>query len=95
MSDKCMTKVVNKNKSRYDVYIGRGSIFGNPFTIAEFGDRTLVIYLYKTYFDYKMNHHPEFAREVEKLKGKRLACYCKPKDCHGDIIVAYLESGKL
>jgi len=40
------TKVVNKYKNRFDVYIGRGSSFGNPFEIGIHGDRNEVIKKY-------------------------------------------------
>jgi hypothetical protein len=26
------------------------------------------------------------------LRGKVLACFCRPRSCHGDVIVAWLES---
>ena len=29
---------------------------------------------------------------LEPLRGKRLACWCKPLPCHGDIIVEMLEA---
>lgn len=32
-------KVVHCKKSKYDVYIGRPSIWGNPFTIGKDGTR--------------------------------------------------------
>lgn len=34
-----ITKVVNLYKEPYDVYIGRGSPWGNPFVIGKDGDR--------------------------------------------------------
>ena len=43
------TKVVNKYKESYDVYIGRGSIWGNPFIIGKDGDRDEVIKKYEDY----------------------------------------------
>lgn len=87
------TIVVNKHhKVPYDVYIGRGSPFGNPFIIGQDGDRETVIELYRVYFYDKIKHDVKFKAQVLALKDKRLACYCFPKSCHGDIIVEYLES---
>ncbi len=40
------TTVVNKYKSNFDVYIGRGSKWGNPFKIGVDGDRQTVVNLY-------------------------------------------------
>jgi len=36
---KMKTRVVNLNIEKYDVYIGRGSIWGNPFIIGKHGNR--------------------------------------------------------
>ena len=89
------TEVVNKYHEEFDVYIGRGSAFGNKYPINEsIGDtRKVVIEKYKKWF-YKRLENGRFKKEVLKLKGKRLACFCKPLACHGDIIVEYLEKNE-
>lgn len=84
------TIVVNKNKEEYDVYIGRGSKWGNPFVIGKDGDRNKVL---KKYSEYLLNN-PELLSSLGELKGKRLGCYCKPNKCHGDILVYLIESGQ-
>lgn len=84
-------KVVNKSKDRYDVYIGRGSPFGNPYVIGRDGTRDEVIEKYKAYFLDRIENDESFRRQVESLKCKVLGCHCKPKRCHGDIIKDYLE----
>ena len=38
-----MTEVVNKKSSSFDVYIGRGSKWGNPFTMNSESTRDVVI----------------------------------------------------
>lgn len=85
------TVVVNKNYKDFDVYIGRGSKFGNPYYIGKDGDRNQVIDLYRDWF-LMMLKDPIFKRDVLALKGKRLGCFCKPLACHGDVIVEYLEN---
>lgn len=82
------TKVVNKYKESYDVYIGRGSIWGNPFIIGKDGDRDEVI---KKYEDY-IKTCPDLLDSLPKLKGKRLGCFCKPKACHGDVLVKLVNN---
>jgi hypothetical protein len=63
-------------------YIGRGSLWGNPFKIGEHGTRDEVC--------------DRFEREIlptldlEPLRGKHLVCYCAPLRCHGDSILAML-----
>ena len=85
------TKVVNLRRDKYDIYIGRPSDFGNPYLIGKDGDRETVIALFKDYFLRRVQVEPYFREAILELKGKRLGCYCKPKPCHGDIIIEYLE----
>lgn len=87
-----MTTVVNKKVDDYDVYIGRGSIFGNPYVIGRDGTREEVIARYeKEWFPFLLRDKI-FAAEVKKLKGKRLGCFCSPNHCHGDVIAKYLDN---
>ena len=30
---------------------------------------------------------PQLLKDLHELKGKTLGCFCKPKGCHGDILV--------
>jgi hypothetical protein len=94
------TTVVNKRFDEYQVYIGRGSIFGNPWTHLNLGTtkaqyqcktREESIELYRDYFLDKVKNDPKFKLEVEKLRGKALGCFCAPLSCHGDIIAEYLN----
>lgn len=98
-----MTKVANIKKDEpYDVYIGRPSPFGNPFTHinSTFGDckkvatREEAIAKYRTWFLEQLKS-PEFYQKVQALRGKTLGCFCKPLPCHGDVIVEYLETHKM
>lgn len=82
-----MTIVVNKREQKFDVYIGRGSIWGNPFKMASEADRKRVIIEYEKWLRSK----PELLKQLHELKGKRLGCFCKPKACHGDVLVGFVE----
>lgn len=75
--------VVNKYKEPLDIYIGRGSKWGNPFVMANNSDeeRNRVCDLYETYF-----WTTNLASQLHKLKGRRLGCFCKPERCHGDFL---------
>lgn len=80
-----------KSTSDYE-YIGRGSYWGNPYSMFEEGDdRDEVIRKYKYDFDYEKFPNKEKS-EVYKLAGKRLGCFCKPQACHGDVLADYLNS---
>ena len=53
---------------------------------------------YEEYLKERLEPHSgkenlEFQKEFLKLKGKRLACFCKPKPCHTDIMIKYLREG--
>lgn len=89
------TTVVNIYRDRnYDEYIGRAGkgqngYHGNPFKTD---DRDYNIKMHKAYFYARLKTDPEFKRKVHELKGKTLGCFCKPKACHGDTYVEYLNS---
>jgi hypothetical protein len=80
--------VVNKYKGEYDVYIGRGSIWGNPFVIGKDGDRAEVIRKYEDY----LSESPNLIKRLPELIGKRIACFCAPQACHGDVLKRWAES---
>ena len=82
------TTVVNCNKTEFDVYIGRPSKWGNPFTIGIDGTRNEVIMKYKKY----ILSDKELLNSLHELKGKRLGCHCYPKSCHGDVLVDLIEN---
>lgn len=85
------TVVVNRHVEPFDVYIGRGTPFGNPYHLKSERERDAAIALYRNDFLQRIQDDPSFKAQVEALRGKRLGCSCKPKRCHGDVIVAYLE----
>lgn len=82
-----LTTVVNKYRESYDVYIGRGSIWGNPFVLERDGSREEVIAMFEEYY----LRSPELKARVGSLKGKRLGCFCAPTACHGDVLARYAE----
>lgn len=80
-----------KSTPNYE-YIGRGSYWGNPYSMYEEGDdREEVIRKFKYDFDYEKFPNKEKS-EVYKLAGKRLGCFCKPEACHGDVLADFLNS---
>ena len=69
-------------REKFDIYIGRPSIWGNPFKIGKDGDRAEVIRKYRAYIE----GNTELLAKVPQLKGKILGCWCKPRACHGDVL---------
>lgn len=90
-----MTTVVNKykvNMSDSDiVYIGRGSPFGNPFKMYNEDARPKVIELYRHWLWEALKEGKITKQMLLELDGKRLACYCAPKACHGDVLVKAID----
>lgn len=74
--------VVHIKKASYDVYIGRPSIWGNPFVIGRDGTREEVIAKYKQ----RLLNNDWLKGQVINLRGKVLGCWCHPKPCHGDVL---------
>lgn len=94
------TRIVNLNKEPYDVYIGRGSKWGCPYTIIK--DRpTLAKEIVNSkeealskYKEYVLNS-PELMENLDELDGKVLGCFCKPELCHGDVLLELIAQKKL
>ncbi len=78
------TKVVHIKKQPYDVYIGRPSKWGNPFTTGSREQRI------KRYKDYILQRR-DLLDSLHELEGKVLGCWCKPKPCHGDVLVELIK----
>lgn len=100
-----MNKVVNIRNSDYDVYMGRAGrglsgYFGNPFTANNQCDRCgkyhnngeATLGCYHGYFHDRITNDMEFKKQVLSLKDKVLGCFCKPRKCHVDIIVDWLNN---
>jgi len=91
------TRVVHCKKEPYDVYIGRPSKWGNPFTHKS--DSTQAKYLKPTrreaveaYKEYILTGEGKHLLEdLDELEGKTLGCWCKPKLCHGDILIEIIN----
>lgn len=82
--------VVHCKGAPYDVYIGRPSKWGNPFshrpgTLAEFrvATREEAIDRYREW----IVTQPQLMRALPELQNKVLGCWCSPKACHGDVLV--------
>lgn len=90
--------VVHCRVAPFDVYIGRPSIWGNPFShlersAAEFrvGTRTESIEAYEKWL-YLPSQRELLAQVKKELRGKVLGCYCKPLSCHGDVLARIANS---
>lgn len=75
---------VNVYKISYEIYIGRGSKWGNPFEMKNKSDeeRDRVCDAYEEWFFTQ----DTLVQSLHELKGHKLGCFCKPKRCHGDFL---------
>jgi hypothetical protein len=87
-----MTKggVVHCKRGPFDVYIGRPSKWGNPFshqdgTLAQFkvATREEAVESYRQW----VLQQPELMAALSELRGKVLGCWCAPLACHGDVLM--------
>ena len=77
-----ITTVVNCKHDAYDVYIGRPSVWGNPYSIGKHGTREEVIEKYREWLSGQWH----LLDQLDNLQGKVLGCHCAPLACHGDIL---------
>ncbi len=85
------TRIVHCKKAPYDIYIGRGTPFGNKYKIGPDGSRKDVIKKFKQ----DLLNKPKLIERMRKeLKDKTLGCWCKPDDCHGDVIIELIDERK-
>lgn len=90
------TEVVNVKKHGKEgvTMIDRDTIFGNKFILEEDGGsftREESIDRYREWFKKKIKRDSDFRKSVHNLTGEKLGCWCKPKPCHGDVILEYLR----
>jgi len=103
------TTVVNKRArglkpNAHRRYIGRGSIWGNPFTHlplsrtkAQFQVKTAEesMACFESWLRERLAKDLDLRRKLLELDGHKLVCYCKPAPCHGDILIKLIEELKL
>lgn len=88
--------VVHCNKDKFDVYIGRGSKWGNPYShlarsaaLYQVDTREEAIQCHEQY----LLEHPELIKAAQvELPNKILGCYCAPLSCHGETLIKYANT---
>ena len=93
-----MARLVHCKKEKYDIYIGRPSLWGNPFSHK---DGTLATYKVDTVeeaisrYEQWVMEQPEILEAIYNLNDEAvLGCWCYPKPCHGDVILKILSERK-
>lgn len=100
ISEQAMTTVVNIHYEEYDVYIGRKgrgkdgyfcNPFGSPWTKPRISAKE-AIEKFVEHFYQRIKTDSVYRERILLLRGKRLGCFCKPRDCHGDIIAEFVNA---
>lgn len=88
-----VAKVINLNSDEpFDIYVGRPSKFGNPFTHLQHLGSNLVIVDTRedaiARYEEWIRSQPELmAAAKQELKNKNLGCWCHPLACHAEILI--------
>lgn len=102
-----MINVINvkdNSSDNFKIYIGRGSILGNPFTHLKGNNKACfkvktrdeAVSKYREWLESQMESQSiimalTHIKEISLIQDVDLACYCKPLSCHGDIIKEFIE----
>jgi len=80
-------RVVNRRSRPHDcdpIYVGRPTVWGNPFTLGRDGDRAEVIAKYRAW----LLAQPDLVERARReLRGRDLECWCAPLACHADVLL--------
>jgi len=101
-------RVINKRAKEFvrnsnQIYIGRGSPWGNPFTHlalsrtkaqSQVATEEESMVRYEAWLRERLAKEPGLKQELLKPDGHELVCYCKPRPCHGDILIKLIEEFK-
>jgi hypothetical protein len=68
------------------VYVGRGTIWGNPYRVGVHGDAQKCCELYRFHAECSGSRLDEKAEE--RLRGRILMCFCPlDRPCHADVLL--------
>jgi hypothetical protein len=79
--------IVHCKVEDYDVYIGRPSKWGNPFVLTDESERDMILSQYGLW----LLDQDKLLSSLGELDGKILGCWCKPRQCHGDVLAEIVE----
>lgn len=98
------TKVVNKHHADHrgpdDVYIGRPSRWGNPFSHlpgkgdVQVASRDEAVERYRVHLWSQIKSGDVSIADLADLSGKTLVCWCRPAACHGDVLASAADWAK-
>jgi hypothetical protein len=93
------TSVVHCKRQAHDVYIGRPSKWGNPFThtpdrstlaVHTVATREEAVEAYRQWITDGEGRH--LLADLHELRGKILGCWCAPQSYHGDVLAELADA---
>ena len=83
----------HKHTKDYDVYIGRPTKWGNPYSHLQHSKGTILVATRDEAVDLYRDYAEETfsTGELAELHGKTLGCWCAPQRCHGEILIELAE----
>lgn len=76
---------IKNSEGKKERFPKNNSIFHNPFKGENVCEK------FEVYIRNRIKTEPKLKEQLLKLKGKRLGCWCKPKECHGDVLVRLIK----
>lgn len=96
--------IVHVRRAEFDYYVGRNPRhhgvplaktldprWANPYEIGKDGSREEVVKKYEVYIRALLANNDALLNELNKMKGKRLACWCAPLLCHISVIIKLIK----
>jgi hypothetical protein len=68
----------------------KDSIWANSYTVKKYG-REEALKLYEETLRERLESDPDLVRQLMKLKGKTLGCWCLGEPCHGEILIKLMN----
>jgi len=102
-TDRHQKLTVHCKKDEFDVYVGRPSIWSNPWSHV-FGYQTIQVenrhkaidnymkwLIGSDFTDFEQERRKQILERVHELKGKVLGCWCAPKACHALVLHMFAD----
>lgn len=84
-----MKYVVHCKKEKFDVFVGRGSIWGNPYSHLKNSSAPFLVssrlVAIREYANWVVTDE-YLAPRIKNLREKVLGCWCDPEPCHAHVL---------
>ena len=98
---KRIPRLVDVREADCDIYIGRGSRWGNPFRIGRYSTREEAVDKHMNWLQQWIKYKKRIVIDgydnrwvighLKQLERKALGCFCFPLPCHGDNLITLVK----